>query len=59
MVADADVGMTVKKVSSVNDVTQGNAQINIDKMRYNQDEIIVPIYYNRQNLRMHELGVVM
>ena len=57
MVSDADVGMTIKKVTdNVNSVTQGNAEINIDKLRFNQVDVLIPIYYNSVNLRMRELN---
>jgi replicative DNA helicase len=57
MLSDADVGITVKQIVTQNSVTQGNAELNVDKMRYNKSDVLIQIYYNIQNLRMHELNV--
>lgn len=58
MLADADVGVTIKKNNVQNSVTQGNAQLNLDKVRYNHDDILIPIYYDVSNLRMSEVNVI-
>ena len=56
MVADADIGITIKRKHNVtNSILEGNCEINIDKLRYNTDDIIVPIYYDVSSLRMYEL----
>jgi len=58
MVQDADVGITLKKKNTTNSVTDGNAEINVDKLRYGMDDILIKVYYNTSNLRMTEVTAV-
>lgn len=56
MVADADIGMTIKrKKDKSNTLSDGNAEINLDKSRYTKDKIIIPVYFKGATSTIYEV----
>lgn len=58
MIADADIGITLNTMKSDNQITDGNFEIVLDKMRRNTGQIIIPAYYDKSCLRITEMSIL-
>lgn len=58
MTQDGDIGITINQKKTENPIIDGNIDINMDKMRRNQDKVLIPAYYDRSCLRFQEMRII-